>query len=95
MKTTSRKRQSVVSGRKRKFHWERLGDRKHASEEELRCCIRKTRYETEERAMRVARAAVVQFSVRLYCYRCPYCSGYHLTHKKEAFNPEETRKLVF
>lgn len=45
--------------------------------------------------MRVARAAVVQFSVRLYCYRCPYCSGYHLTHKKEAFNPEETRKLVF
>lgn len=52
-------------------------------EETLRykACERKKRYASEAEAKDAIRSCERHGSRDLHCYRCPYCSGWHLTHK--------------
>lgn len=52
-------------------------------EEALRykACERKKRYASEAEAKDAIRSCERHGSRDLHCYRCPYCNGWHLTHK--------------
>lgn len=52
-------------------------------EEALRykACERKRRYASEAEAKLAIRDCERHGSRDLHCYRCPYCDGWHLTHK--------------
>lgn len=83
--------------KKKRLHWERIGSDRKPTPDEVRCCLRKTRF-TKARAYQEIRKQIVQRSVRLYAYRCPYCLGYHLTHKKDydgRGDPSQIRKIKF
>lgn len=50
---------------------------------EYRACIRKRRYETQAEAKRAAeRASRRKDAPKIFVYRCDYCGGWHLTHRK-------------
>lgn len=46
-------------------------------------CGRKMRYETEYEAMKRAEVSRCFGAPRLTAYKCPYCDGWHLTHKTQ------------
>ena len=46
-----------------------------------KACERKKRYASETDAKEAIRACERHGSRDLHCYRCPYCNGWHLTHK--------------
>lgn len=52
-------------------------------EQQLRhkACERKKRYPTQRDAKFAIRDCERHGSRDLHCYRCPYCNGWHLTHK--------------
>ena len=52
-------------------------------EEALRykACERKKRYASEAEAKDAIRSCERHGSRDLHCYRCPFCNGWHLTHK--------------
>lgn len=63
-------------------------DARRAQQEEQRsqalrykACERKKRYVSEADAKDAIRSCERHGSRGLHCYRCPYCGGWHLTHK--------------
>ena len=51
---------------------------------EFRGCSRKKRYTTRLEARKAADAVSKRKDApRLYVYECPYCSGWHLTHRRK------------
>ena len=59
------------------------GRRPDESPEEFRACARKRRYATAVEAKKAAaHGAHKQDAPQLYVYACPYCGGWHLTHRK-------------
>ena len=46
-----------------------------------KACERKKRYASEADAKDAIRSCERHGSRDLHCYRCPYCGGWHLTHK--------------
>lgn len=51
---------------------------------EFRGCSRKKRYTTRLEARKAADAVSKRKDApRLYVYQCPYCSGWHLTHRRK------------
>lgn len=80
-----------ASKRKRKARKRKRRDRLRRDAEVTRkygieahsACGRKRRYPSEEAALSFAsRSMNVYGSPPLKVYRCPYCHGWHLTHKK-------------
>jgi hypothetical protein len=50
---------------------------------EYRACDRKRRYETSVEAKKAAESASRRADApRIYVYRCEFCGGWHLTHRK-------------
>ena len=50
---------------------------------EFRACGRKRRYETRVEAAKAAeRSARRKDSPKIFVYECPYCGGWHLTHRR-------------
>lgn len=50
---------------------------------EFHACARKKRYATSIEAKKAAEHASKRPGApRLYVYECPYCSGWHLTHRR-------------
>ncbi len=62
---------------------ERRARQAEQREEALRykACVRKKRYASEAEAKLAIRDCERHGSRDLHCYRCPYCNGWHLTHK--------------
>lgn len=54
---------------------------KTSGREEYKFCKRKTRYPTEAKAKEVKRRCEEKRGVLLRVLYCPYCKGWHLTHK--------------
>lgn len=54
---------------------------KTSGREEYMFCKRKARYPTEAKAKEVKRRCEEKRGVRLRVLYCPYCKGWHLTHK--------------
>lgn len=51
--------------------------------EEFRACRRKLRFATEADAKKAAaRGARRKDAPQLFVYRCPWCAGWHLTHRR-------------
>ncbi len=46
-----------------------------------KACERKKRYASRTEAEAAIRDCKRHGSRDLHCYRCPYCNGWHLTHK--------------
>ena len=63
---------------------ERLEDDEARREQALRAkaCESKQRYDTRADAKAAIAACERHGSPALYLYRCPYCGGWHLTHKR-------------
>lgn len=52
-------------------------------EREFRACGRKTRYETHVDAKKAAaRSSRRKDAPKIFVYECPYCGGWHLTHRR-------------
>lgn len=52
-------------------------------EREFRACGRKRRYETRVEAAKAAeRSSRRKDSPKIFVYECPYCGGWHLTHRR-------------
>lgn len=52
-------------------------------EREFRACGRKRRYETRFDAKRAAeRSSRRKDAPKIFVYECPYCGGWHLTHRR-------------
>ena len=52
-------------------------------EREFRACGRKRRYETRIDAKRAAeRSSRRKDAPKIFVYECPYCDGWHLTHRR-------------
>lgn len=47
-----------------------------------RSCERKNRYGSRHEAELAARASEAHGAPKLFCYKCPYCGGWHLTHQR-------------
>lgn len=59
------------------------GRRANESEDEYRACARKRRYATQVEAKKAAQLGSKRKDApKLYVYECPYCGGWHLTHRK-------------
>ena len=51
--------------------------------QEFRTCARKRRYQTSVEARKAAeQASRRKDAPKIYVYRCEYCGGWHLTHRK-------------
>lgn len=51
--------------------------------QEFRACMRKKRYETRVDAQKAAaRSSKRKDAPKIFVYQCPYCGGWHLTHKR-------------
>ncbi len=51
--------------------------------DEFRACSRKRRYATSVEAKKAAeRSSKKPGSPKIFVYQCPYCDGWHLTHRK-------------
>ena len=54
-------------------------------EREFRACGRKKRYETRVDAKKAAeRSSRRKDAPKIFVYECPYCGGWHLTHRRPA-----------
>lgn len=52
-------------------------------EREFRACGRKRRYETRIDAKKAAeRSSRRKDAPKIFVYECPYCGGWHLTHRR-------------
>ena len=52
-------------------------------EREFRACGRKKRYETRvEARMAAERNSRRKDAPKIFIYECPYCGGWHLTHRR-------------
>lgn len=52
-------------------------------EREFRACGRKRHYETRIDAKRAAeRSSRRKDAPKIFVYECPYCGGWHLTHRR-------------
>ena len=52
-------------------------------EREFRACGRKKRYETRVDARKAAaRSSRRKDAPKIFVYECPYCGGWHLTHRR-------------
>lgn len=50
---------------------------------EFRACGRKRRYETHVEAVKAAeKSSRRKDAPKIFVYECPYCSGWHLTHRR-------------
>lgn len=50
---------------------------------EFRACRRKKRYETRVEAQKAAeRSSKRKDAPKIFVYECPYCGGWHLTHRR-------------
>ncbi len=50
---------------------------------EFRACGRKRRYETRVEAVKAAeKSSRRKDAPKIFVYECPYCSGWHLTHRR-------------
>lgn len=59
------------------------GRHAHEDETEYRACARKRRYATSVEAKKAAAyGSKRKDAPKLYVYGCPYCGGWHLTHRK-------------
>lgn len=88
---------SNTRDKRKRLHWERLGRVRKPTPDEVRCCLRKTKF-SKSGAYREIMKQIVQNTQRLYAYRCPYCLGYHLTHKKDydgRGDPRQIREIEF
>lgn len=51
--------------------------------DEFRACARKRRYATSVEAKKAAeKSSKRKDAPKLFVYECPYCGGWHLTHRK-------------
>ncbi len=66
------------------------GSQRHAAQFVVYSCGTKKRYKTEEEAAASALQCGMKRGTILYCYKCRYCGGYHLTKK-----PRGKRDRVF
>lgn len=46
-------------------------------------CSKKARYKNQSAARRAANLAFTRRGVKLHCYLCPFCGGFHLTKAGE------------
>ena len=54
-------------------------------EREFRACGRKKRYEMRVDAKKAAeRSSRRKDAPKIFVYECPYCGGWHLTHRRPA-----------
>ena len=54
-------------------------------EREFRACGRKKRYETRVDARKAAeKSSRRKDAPKIFVYECPYCGGWHLTHRRPA-----------
>lgn len=54
-------------------------------EREFRSCGRKKRYDTRVDAKKAAeRSSRRKDAPKIFVYECPYCGGWHLTHRRPA-----------
>ena len=54
-------------------------------EREFRACGRKKRYETRVDAQKAAeKSSCRKDAPKIFVYECPYCGGWHLTHRRPA-----------
>ena len=52
-------------------------------EREFRACGRERRYETRVDAKKAAeRSSRRKDAPKIFVYECPYCGGWHLTHRR-------------
>lgn len=52
---------------------------------EFRACGRKRRYDTRVEAAKAAeRSSRRKDAPKIFVYECPYCGGWHLTHRRPA-----------
>ena len=52
---------------------------------EYRACGRKKRYDTRVDAKKAAeRSSRRKDAPKIFVYECPYCGGWHLTHRRPA-----------
>lgn len=52
-------------------------------EREFRACGRKRRYETRVEATKAAeKSSRRKDAPKIFVYECPYCGGWHLTHRR-------------
>lgn len=50
---------------------------------EFRACGRKRRYETRVEAVKAAeKSSRRKDAPKIFVYECPYCGGWHLTHRR-------------
>lgn len=50
---------------------------------EFRACGRKRRYETRVEAAKAAeKSSRRKDAPKIFVYECPYCGGWHLTHRR-------------
>lgn len=50
---------------------------------EFRACGRKRRYETRVEAAKAAeKSSRRKDAQKIFVYECPYCGGWHLTHRR-------------
>lgn len=56
-------------------------EERHDAALRYKACERKKRYPTRDDALDSLRACQKHGSRDLHVYRCPYCRGWHLTHK--------------
>ena len=50
---------------------------------EFRACGRKRRYETRVEATKAAeKSSRRKDAPKIFVYECPYCGGWHLTHRR-------------
>ena len=56
-------------------------DAEHEERLRHKACERKKRYHTRADAESAIRDCKRHGSRDLHCYQCPYCGGWHLTHK--------------
>lgn len=55
----------------------------HDAAVRTKACESKQRYASRHEAESTAAACEAHGSPKLYTYKCPYCGGWHLTHKKK------------
>lgn len=57
-------------------------------------CEKKQRYRTQHIAREAANRAFTERGVRLRCYYCQYCNGYHLTKRNPNGETEWNRRRL-
>lgn len=90
MGTCSRHHRKVLKKRSERFHQthrqQREERRRAAGNNDrriYRTCSRKHRYSSKAAVKQAASIASKSQGIELHYYRCPYCSGWHLTKQSQ------------